>query len=199
MRVKDSSFSITSVIFQYQSCDIQAYTRKDICATTWQNQQNGFAPSEDRSAWASAQSESVFAVRMKTGIRPGWSESSLGTHSFCWFCHVGAHFYLTFLDRGFRLKHFNIKVILEEKDTRQKLWWRDFGMESKGTAKEKGWTSNLVGIALKFSGSMLTKETAFLPIRTQLSVWGNPIRTQLSVWGNRCKKSICEPELFLHI
>ena len=22
---------------------------------------------------------------------PGWSESSLGTHSFCWFCHVAAH------------------------------------------------------------------------------------------------------------
>ena len=22
---------------------------------------------------------------------PGWSESSLGTHSFCWFCHVTAH------------------------------------------------------------------------------------------------------------
>ena len=22
---------------------------------------------------------------------PGWSESSLGAHSFCWFCHVAAH------------------------------------------------------------------------------------------------------------
>ena len=53
----------------------------------------------------------VFAVRMKkawvldylptertakTLIRlggcPGWSESSLGAQSFCWFCHQAAHF-----------------------------------------------------------------------------------------------------------
>ena len=50
----------------------------------------------------------VFAVRMKKawvlsyplsaqrklirlGGCPGWSESSLGAHSFCWFCHVVAH------------------------------------------------------------------------------------------------------------
>ena len=49
----------------------------------------------------------VFAVRMKkawvlstywahsedsdqTGC-PGWSESSLGAQSFCWFCHLAAH------------------------------------------------------------------------------------------------------------
>ena len=46
----------------------------------------------------------VFAVRMKKawvlshplspqrrlGRCPGWSESSLGAHSFCWFCHVAA-------------------------------------------------------------------------------------------------------------
>ena len=35
---------------------------------------------------------------MKTLIRlgrcPGWSESSLGIHSFCWFCRVAAHFSL---------------------------------------------------------------------------------------------------------
>ena len=23
---------------------------------------------------------------------PGWSKSSLGAHSFCWFCHVAPHF-----------------------------------------------------------------------------------------------------------
>ena len=27
----------------------------------------------------------------QTGGCPGWSESSLGTNSFCWFCHVVAH------------------------------------------------------------------------------------------------------------
>ena len=28
---------------------------------------------------------------IRLGGCPGWSESSLGTHSFCWFCHVVAH------------------------------------------------------------------------------------------------------------
>ena len=62
-----------------------------------------------RSAWASAQSdqslrcpreeslgpELLIERTAKTLIRldgcPGWSESSLGAHSFCWFCHVTAH------------------------------------------------------------------------------------------------------------
>ena len=30
--------------------------------------------------------------RIRPGGCPGWSESSLGAHSFCWFCHVAAHF-----------------------------------------------------------------------------------------------------------
>ena len=28
---------------------------------------------------------------IRLGRCPGWSESSLGAHSFCWFCHVVAH------------------------------------------------------------------------------------------------------------
>ena len=61
-----------------------------------------------RSVWVSAQSDqpllcalngqlrtqAFFMRTAKTLIRlggcPGWSESSLGTHSFCWFCHVMA-------------------------------------------------------------------------------------------------------------
>ena len=60
-----------------------------------------------RSAWASAQSDQSLRCppeeslgpklpierTTKTLIRlggcPGWSESSLGAHSLCWFCHVG--------------------------------------------------------------------------------------------------------------
>ena len=30
-------------------------------------------------------------TQFSLGIRPGWSESSLGAHSLCWFCHVVAH------------------------------------------------------------------------------------------------------------
>ena len=28
---------------------------------------------------------------IRLGRCPGWSESSLGAQSFCWFCHVAAH------------------------------------------------------------------------------------------------------------
>ena len=28
---------------------------------------------------------------IRLGGCPGWSESSLGAHSFCWFCHEAAH------------------------------------------------------------------------------------------------------------
>ena len=62
-----------------------------------------------RSAWASAQSdqslrcpheeslgpwlptERTAKTLIRLGRCPGWSESSLGTHSLCWFCHVAAH------------------------------------------------------------------------------------------------------------
>ena len=39
----------------------------------------------------------VFTVRMEKAwvlsypLSPGWSESSLGAQSFCWFCHEAAH------------------------------------------------------------------------------------------------------------
>ena len=29
-------------------------------------------------------------ILIRLGGCPGWSESSLGAHSFCWFCHVAA-------------------------------------------------------------------------------------------------------------
>ena len=44
--------------------------------------------------WVS-KNQSFFMRTAKTLIRlggcPGWPESSLGAHSFCWFCHVAAH------------------------------------------------------------------------------------------------------------
>ena len=71
-----------------------------------------------RSDWASAQSDqslrcaligwlraqSFFMRTAKTLIRlgacPGWSESSLGTHSLCWFCHVEAQIYFGYFSRN---------------------------------------------------------------------------------------------------
>ena len=45
--------------------------------------------------------QAFFMRTAKTLIRlggcPGWSESSLGVHSLCWFCHEAAHRYLHFV------------------------------------------------------------------------------------------------------
>ena len=106
----DSAFGYFALLsFQFSS--IQDRT---IWAATCQNQQNECAPSEDRSAWASAQSDQSLRCpheeslgpylhierTVKTLIRlggcPGWSEYSLGAHSFCWFCHVAAHIVISF-------------------------------------------------------------------------------------------------------
>ena len=77
-----------------------------IWAATWENQQNDCAPSEDSDQPGHPPSLiRVFAVRSRTqaffmratktlirlGGCPGWSESSLGANSFCWFCYVAAH------------------------------------------------------------------------------------------------------------
>ena len=74
-------------------------------AIAWQNQQMTCAPSKDSDQPRHLPSLiRVFAVRMKkawvlsyplsTQRRPsrcpGWSESSLGAQSFCWFCHAAA-------------------------------------------------------------------------------------------------------------
>ena len=78
------------------------YALFDIWAATRQNQQNKCAPSEDSDQPGHPPSLiRGFAVRMKKarvlsylirlGGCPGWSESSLGAQSLCWFCHVAAH------------------------------------------------------------------------------------------------------------
>ena len=78
-----------------------------IWALAWQNQHNEWAPSENSDQPGHPLSLiRVFAVRMKKpwvlsytlssqrrlwSDWADWSESSLGAHSFCWFCHVAAH------------------------------------------------------------------------------------------------------------
>ena len=82
-----------------------------IWAASWQNQQNGICAQRSlRSAWASAQSDQVFAVRMKKaqvlnyplsaqwrlirlGGCQGWSESSLGTQMILLVLSRGGSFY----------------------------------------------------------------------------------------------------------
>ena len=40
-----------------------------------------------------ARTQALFKWTAKTLIRLGWSESSLGAQSFCWFCHEAAQMY----------------------------------------------------------------------------------------------------------
>ena len=67
-----------------------------------------------RSAWASTQCDQSLRMRsmgsqgpklfscgqrrlIRLGGCPGWSESSLGAHSLCWFCHVAAQIVLSLI------------------------------------------------------------------------------------------------------
>ena len=102
---------IVDIIKQLDSIHSLSLSGKNNWATSWQNQQNDCAPSEDRSAWASAQSDQslrcalngqlrtqcFFMRTAKTLIRlggcPGWSESSLGAQSFYWFSRVASQLY----------------------------------------------------------------------------------------------------------
>ena len=95
-------FVRSMIIFSHASQ--QNMSRLITKPTQWQCVQRRF-----RSAWASAQSDqshrcalngklrtqAFFMRTAKTLIRlggcPGWSESSLGAQSFCWFCHEAAH------------------------------------------------------------------------------------------------------------
>ena len=80
------------------------WIRYCIWAAIWQTKQSDCAPNEDSDQRGHPPSLiSVFAVRMKNpwflsyplsaqrSLWSDWSESSLGAHSFCWFCHVAVH------------------------------------------------------------------------------------------------------------
>ena len=59
-------------------------------AATWQNQQSDCAPSEDSDQPGHPPSKCTAKTLIRVGGCPGWSESSVGAHSFCWLCHVVA-------------------------------------------------------------------------------------------------------------
>ena len=98
--------------------------RENRWAATWQNHQNGCAPSEDSDQPGHPASLiRVFAVRLKKawvlsyplstqrklirlGGCLGWSESSLGAHSFRWFCHVVAQIMTCINNENARKKSF---------------------------------------------------------------------------------------------
>ena len=102
-----------------------------IWAASWQNQQNGLCVQRRlRSAWASAQFDQSLPCPHEESLAPklptkytaktlirlgrcsGWSESSLGTQSFCWFCHEAAHLYrLDWEDRALQKRLCGIQIM----------------------------------------------------------------------------------------
>ena len=77
------------MVFRNQvSSDWLALQEDKIRATSWQNQQNGIAPSEDSDQPGHLPNLiRVFAVRMKKAWVLGYP---LNAQSFCWFCHEAA-------------------------------------------------------------------------------------------------------------
>ena len=95
-------------------------------ATTWQNQRNECAPSEEsdslgiRPVWSQsllcaqwvAKDPRFLHADSKTLIRlggcPGWSESSLGAQPNCWFCHVVAQLCYNYCKHGKKYEKWDI-------------------------------------------------------------------------------------------
>ena len=76
-------------------------TTKKGCASSEDSDQPGHPPSLIRvfavcmkEPWVLHYPLSTHRRLIRLGGCPGWSESSLGAHSFCWFCHVMAQLYM---------------------------------------------------------------------------------------------------------
>ena len=73
----------------------------------------------------------VFAwTPIRLGGCPGWSESSLGANSFCWFCHVVAQIVTAGLEKStcllywlYVLSKFKLLNFLTVKLNKSKIWW----------------------------------------------------------------------------
>ena len=89
---------------------------------SWQNQQCGCAPSKESllSTWRKIGSLATHWAQAKTLIKldrcPGWSESSLGAQSFCWFCHEVAQFIIGSINESEHDKT-NLKALQALHDT----------------------------------------------------------------------------------
>ena len=95
--------------FQWQYSSLFKWIIYNIRATSWQNQHNDCAPSKDSGqpghqpslirvfavrwmgSWGSSLSSCRQGWLIRLGGCLGWSESSLGAQSFCWFCLEAAH------------------------------------------------------------------------------------------------------------
>ena len=94
-------------------------TNKMACAPSEDSDQPGNLPSLIRLRCALnglLRTQAFFMRTAKTlirlGGRPGWSESSLGAQSFCWFCHEAAQMIRMF-------------TVIYSKTGKVGIWWND--------------------------------------------------------------------------
>ena len=125
---------------------------------SWQNQRNACVASEDsdqpghppslirvfafrlKKAWVLSYPLSAQRRLIRLGGCPGWSESSLGAHLFCWFCRVMAHMSLVMRK--------SVLGSLRPGKTLTGLlsWWDSYGLEildlaSRGIILSRQWTT----------------------------------------------------------
>ena len=100
---RQSECTLEFSVFAYVISTQPSHICQFIWAATWQNQQNNCAPSKDsdqpdqslrcpheESLGPKLPIECTGKTLIRLGGCPGWSESSLGRQSLCWFCHVVA-------------------------------------------------------------------------------------------------------------
>ena len=75
--------------------------------------------------WAQSEdSDQPLQTLIRLGGCPGWSESSLGAQSLCWFCHVAAHLRLRNViyipPLCFEVDSLQLVLLLSEKNTKNR-------------------------------------------------------------------------------
>ena len=67
-----------------------------------------------KNAWVISYPMSAHLRLIRLGRCPGWSESLLEAHSFCWFCHVAAQLYNTALTTTTQLIKFTTSLTTKQ-------------------------------------------------------------------------------------
>ena len=126
---------------------------------------------------------------IRLGRCPGWSETSLGAQSLCWFCHVAAYFMTNLHKR--MLPDWRIEPVTS---------WIPVGQASNGAAglgthKKRDrvvwfcwWSSKCACVAIKWGKCEprhdKTNKVSVRPVKTQISLGIRPVwsESSLSAW-----------------
>ena len=109
-RIGYSDVLTTTTITYYTRYEPQHYkTNKMACAPSKDSDQPGHPPSlislccpHEETLGPYLPVERTAKTLIRLWVCPGWSKSSLGTQSFCWFCHAVAHMYIDRTNNDFK-------------------------------------------------------------------------------------------------